>query len=179
MPSRWAAASYKQDSNFTSRVNTKKSQLPLLKLHLFKKPSCPQVNSTHLPPDRSVLVMSHHLQDDISPFGRQFLHCLNGLVSRLHSHGGSKCPSGSQSSPKFQRFHGDDVPPVERPFLGGHEIYGCFPKNRGKTPQNGWFIMEKPIKMDDLGVPLFSETSIYDIKAKNNFKHYFLSREFC
>ena len=38
------------------------------------------------------------------------------------------------------------------------DIIGMFPKI--VVPQNGWFIMDNLIKMDDLVVPLFSETPI-------------------
>ena len=45
-------------------------------------------------------------------------------------------------------------------FENNIQLPGCF-QNIG-VPQNGWFTMENPIKMDDLGgPPLFLETPIY------------------
>ena len=43
------------------------------------------------------------------------------------------------------------------------KVYMDVSKNRGKPPKWMVKIMENPIEMDDLGVPLFSETPIYII----------------
>ena len=60
---------------------------------------------------------------------------------------GKRC-LGVQTSPEERNLY----------FFWAEDI-SVFPKIG--IPQNGWFIMENPIKMDDLGVPLFSETPIY------------------
>ena len=50
---------------------------------------------------------------------------------------------------------GGKFPLFSQPWKVGSVDIWVFPKIG--VPQNGWYIMENPIKMDDLGVPLFLE----------------------
>ena len=65
--------------------------------------------------------------------------------------------AASSSNPWMSDFYSNLGPATENTTKSDMTLTWWFPKIG--VPQNGWFIMENSIKMDDLGVPLFSETS--------------------
>ena len=89
----------------------------------------------------------------------------------------SKVPAINSWFPKVPLMGGIKTPFCLYPLLFGKKTHWkppsiwVFPKIGGKPPK--WMVktMENPLKIDDLGVPLFSETSIYHHISSNQSKH--------
>ena len=78
-------------------------------------------------------------------------HLYHSDIILYRSNGGllkNKCGEDSWAAPNKPMLNPDETQLNPNKWM--------FPKKG--VPQNGWFIMESPIKMDDWGVPLFLET---------------------
>ena len=119
--------------------------------HSFcSSPSCPctffSSSFSTLPQAEQKFTALQHLFGDF--FGARLAGtCSNSLEAGVS---GVRCRGTTAWRTKIWRVVSD---------LSLENIYDVFPKI--VVPQNGWFMMENLIKMDDLGVPLFLETPIW------------------
>ena len=88
----------------------------------------------------------------LSPFGHHFAIILSRqFISSVDTKEDQEDPTSFEARAEVCQDHQDLR-------FSTNSVFGGFPKIM--VPQNGWFRMENPIKMDDLGIPLFLETSI-------------------
>ena len=77
----------------------------------------------------------------------------------------SGLPTGNSLEGPVMFWANKDWEPLDADGRKKAQEYGCQPKNRVVNPPK-WMvkIMENPIKMDDLGVPLFLEAPIFSLQ---------------